>query len=84
MGCGRGEVIRLPEEEVVERLSRTTEEWPIANVHIPGYGRDQCMASHMSNHITIGYGDIVGALVATCLQIAIPTRVVPDTAETLA
>ena len=32
--------------------------WPIANVHIPGYGRDQLMATHMSNHITVGYGDI--------------------------
>jgi L-fucose isomerase-like protein len=83
MDCGRGEVIRLPEEEVKDRLSSTTEEWPIANVHIPGYDRDQCMASHMSNHITIGYGDILGELVATCLHLGIPTRVVRDTAETL-
>jgi L-fucose isomerase-like protein len=83
MDCGRGEVIRLPEAEVEDRLSRTTEEWPIANVHIPGYDRDQCMASHMSNHITIGYGNIVGELVATCLHLGIPTRVVRDTAETL-
>ncbi len=83
MDCGRGEVLLLSEAEVKDRLSRTTEEWPIANVHIPGYDRDQCMGSHMSNHITIGYGDIVGELVATCLQLGIPTRVVRDTAETL-
>lgn len=83
MDCGRGEVIQLPGSEVKGRLSRTTEEWPIANVHIPGYGRDPCMASHMSNHITVGYGDIVGELVATCLHLGIPTRVVSDTAETL-
>jgi L-fucose isomerase-like protein len=83
MDCGKGEVVQLPEPEVKDRLSRTTEEWPIANVYIPGYGRDQCMASHMSNHITIGYGDIVGELIAACLHLGIPTRVVGETAETL-
>lgn len=83
MDCGRGEVVRLPEEEVKDRLNRTTKEWPIANVHIPGYGRDQCMASHMSNHITIGYGDIAPELVATCLSLGISTRVTRATAEAL-
>jgi L-fucose isomerase-like protein len=83
MDCGTGEVIQLPEAEVKDRLSSTTEEWPIANVHIPGYARDQCMASHMSNHITIGYGDILGELVATCVQLGIPTRVARDAVETL-
>jgi len=83
MDCGRGEVVQLPAAEVKDRLGSTTEEWPIANVHIPGYDRDQCMASHMSNHITIGYGNIVEELVATCLQLGIPTRVLRDTAETL-
>jgi len=40
--------------EVNDRLKKTTSEWPIANVHIPEYERDQLMTSHMSNHITIG------------------------------
>ncbi|MBW2122339.1 MAG: hypothetical protein JRH07_10895 [Deltaproteobacteria bacterium] len=83
MDCGTGEVLELPEQEVRDRLEKTTAEWPIANVHIPGYGRDQCMASHMSNHITIGYGDILQELVATCLHLGIPTRVAGDVKATL-
>jgi len=83
MDCGTGEVIELPEEEVNDRLGSTTEVWPIANVHMPGYDRDQCMASHMSNHITIGYGDILQELIATCLNLGIPTRVAGDAKDTL-
>jgi hypothetical protein len=83
MDCGTGEVIHLPEQEVQDRLENTTAEWPIANVHIPGYGRDQCMASHMSNHITMGYGDILQELVAVCLYLGIPTRVAGNVKDTL-
>ena len=75
MDCGAGEVIELPDAEVADRLAKTTEEWPIANVHIPGYGRDQLMSSHMSNHIIICYGDILKELIATCLHLGISTRV---------
>ena len=78
MDCGVGEVLNLPRAEVEGRLKKTTSEWPIANVYIPGYERDQLMASHMSNHITIGYGDILQELIATCLSLGIPTRVVPS------
>jgi len=75
LDCGTGEVVQLPEDEIQDRLRKTTPEWPVANVHIPGYGRDQVMSSHMSNHITIGYGDILQELVATCLALGIPTRI---------
>jgi L-fucose isomerase-like protein len=75
MDCGTGEAVKLPAGEVQDRLARTTREWPIANVHIPGYGRDQLMASPMSNHIVMCYGDILQELVATCLELRIPTRV---------
>ena len=75
MDCGAGEVVEVAESDLNERLEKTNKEWPIANVHIPGYDRDQLMASHMSNHITIGYGDILQELVATCLHLGIPTRV---------
>lgn len=78
MDCGVGEVIDLPMSEVNERLQKTTKEWPIANVHIPGYGRDELMATHMSNHIVVGYGDILQELVATCLELGISTRVAGD------
>ncbi len=83
MDCGTGEVIELPEQEIGDRLEKTTPEWPIANVHIPGYDRDQCMASHMSNHITIGYGGILQELVATSLHLGIPTRVAGDIKDSL-
>ncbi len=83
MDCGTGEVIQLPEEEIGSRLQSTTAEWPIANVHIPGYDRDQCMASHMSNHITIGYGNILQELVATCLHLGISTRLAGQVKDTL-
>ncbi|MCP4639372.1 MAG: fucose isomerase [bacterium] len=83
MDCGTGEVIEMPDEEVQDRLDKTTPVWPIANVHIPGYGREQLMASHMSNHIVMGYGDILQELVATCLHLGIPTRVAGDVKNTL-
>ncbi|MBN2308621.1 MAG: fucose isomerase [Candidatus Hydrogenedentes bacterium] len=83
MDCGTGEVIAMPDEEVQNRLDATTPQWPIANVHVPGYGRDELMASHMSNHIVVGYGDILQELVATCLQLGIPTRVAGDARKAL-
>jgi L-fucose isomerase-like protein len=75
MDCGTGEVVELPEAELKERMDRTTPTWPIANVHIPGYGRDELMASHMSNHIVIGYGDILQELIATCRSLGMKVRV---------
>ncbi len=75
MDCGVGEVLALPEEEVEDRLRKTTRQWPIANVHIPGYSRDELMSTHMSNHIVIGYGDILEGFLATCLNLGIPVRV---------
>jgi len=78
MDCGTGEVVKLPEAEVQDRLNKTTPVWPIMNAHIPGYDRNECMASHMSNHITVGYGDILQELVSTCLNLGIPTRVCGD------
>jgi len=83
MDCGIGEVLPLDENEVQERLNKTTAEWPIANVHIPGYNRDQCMSTHMSNHITIGYGDILEELIATCTHLGIPTRIGGDVKDSL-
>jgi len=33
------------------------------------------MASHMSNHIVIGYGDILQELIATCRSLGMTVRV---------
>lgn len=78
MDCGTGEVVDLPDHEVQERLDKTTPVWPIMNAHLPGYGRNECMATHMSNHITVGYGDILGELAATCQHLGIRVRVAGD------
>ena len=83
MDCGTGRVLDLPAEEVKDRLKKTNAEWPIANVHIPGYDKDQLMSSHMSNHITIGYGNILQELIATCLHLGIPTRVAGEVRDRL-
>jgi len=84
MDCGLGEVIEMPEAEVRDRLERTTSIWPIANVHIPGYGRDELMSTHMSNHITMCYGNILPELVATCQYLEIPLAVAGDAGKALA
>lgn len=78
LDCGTGEVISMPPAEVQERLDKTTPVWPIANVHIPGYDRNEMMATHMSNHIVIGYGDVLDELLATCRHLGIKTRVAGD------
>jgi len=70
--CGHGEVQELPDEEVKRRLEKTTSVWPIANVWLPGYGRDELMSTHKANHITICYGDIVEELIAVSSEIGIP------------
>jgi L-fucose isomerase-like protein len=80
MDVGTGEVLELPEAEVRRRLRMTNEEWPIANVHIPGYGRDELMSTHKSNHITICYGDILAELTATARHLGIPVTLCGDAA----
>lgn len=81
MDCGIGEVVKLPEGEVQRRLSLTTKEWPIANVHIPGYDRDQLMSSHKSNHITICYGDILRELIAVAKFLGLDVNAVGNPGE---
>jgi hypothetical protein len=52
---GRGGVVELPEEETQRRWESTTEEWPISHTILYGVSRDDLMAKHKSNHITIHY-----------------------------
>ncbi len=83
MDCGTGEVLDMPEAEVQERLDKTTPVWPIANVHIPGYDRNELMATHMSNHIVIGYGDVLQEMVAACMELGFKVRVAGDARKQL-
>ena len=78
MDMGTGEVLDLPEDEVKRRLSCTSEEWPIANLYIPGYDRDQLMSTHKSNHITICYGNILQELASTAEKVGIEVSIIGD------
>jgi hypothetical protein len=53
---GRGNAVALPREETDRRLALTTPEWPIMHAVLHGVTRDQFMARHKSNHVTVAYG----------------------------
>lgn len=73
MHIGTGTAFELPKEEMQRRLDATTPEWPIMNVVLDGVGRDDLMAGHESNHITVAYvpkenlAEVTQAYVAMCL-----------------
>ncbi|MEM7392076.1 MAG: signal transduction protein [Verrucomicrobiota bacterium] len=52
---GSGEAFELPEEEFQRRLQGTTPVWPLMNCTLDGITRDDLMAGHQSNHITVAY-----------------------------
>ncbi|MCJ8294589.1 MAG: hypothetical protein MJK15_09300 [Colwellia sp.] len=52
---GTGEAFELPETEYQRRLDSTTPVWPLMNVTLDGINRDELMAGHQSNHITVAY-----------------------------
>lgn len=52
---GRGTVVELPAEETQRRLNATNREWPIMHAVLHGVSRDQLMARHMANHVTVVY-----------------------------
>jgi L-fucose isomerase-like protein len=83
MDMGTGEVVELPSAETQRRLQSTTKEWPVANVHIPGYDRDRLMSTHRSNHITICYGNILCELAAVAENLGIPVNVIGDARKVL-
>jgi hypothetical protein len=52
---GRGTVVSLPDEEIIQRWQSTTEQWPMMNAVLHGVTRDQMMARHKANHIQVVY-----------------------------
>ena len=54
---GTGTAVELPAAEFERRRKATTYEWPLLNCTLDGVGRDELMAGHQSNHITIAYVD---------------------------
>jgi L-fucose isomerase-like protein len=57
MHAGTGHAVELPDDEFERRRRATTYEWPLMNVVLDGLGRDDLMAGHQSNHITVAYVD---------------------------
>lgn len=53
---GLGQAVELPPAETARRLQATTPVWPILHAVLENVARDQLMARHRSNHITIAYG----------------------------
>lgn len=59
---GTGHAVELPEAEFQRRLQATTPQWPLMNCVLDGVSRNDLMAGHQSNHITVAYVD------ESCLQ----------------
>lgn len=57
MHVGTGRAVELPADEFERRRRATTYEWPLMNVVLDGVHRDDLMAGHQSNHITVAYVD---------------------------
>lgn len=73
MHIGTGTAFELPQEEFQRRLDNTTREWPLMNCVLDGVGRDDLMAGHQSNHISVAYvpeenlKEVVQAFIAQAL-----------------
>lgn len=73
MHIGTGTAVELPEAEFERRRKATNYEWPLLNAVLDGITRDDLMAGHQSNHLTLAYvaendlADVVKAFVAQAL-----------------
>jgi hypothetical protein len=54
---GTGSAVELPAAEFERRRRATSYEWPLLNCTLDGVGRDDLMAGHQSNHISVAYVD---------------------------
>jgi hypothetical protein len=52
---GRATAVELPAEETERRWNLTTPQWPIMHVRLHGVTRDQFMARHRANHVSVVY-----------------------------
>jgi hypothetical protein len=59
---GRATVVELPRAETERRWQITTPQWPIMHAVLHRVTRDQMMARHKANHLSVAYGaDAVSA-----------------------
>jgi hypothetical protein len=56
---GRATVVNLPREETERRWQMTTPQWPIMHAVLHGVTRDQMMARHKANHLSVAYAPTV-------------------------
>ena len=84
MQIGTGHAVELPEAEFERRRKATCYEWPLLNAVLDGMGRDDLMAGHQSNHVTIAYvdedklADVLKAFVAQAITQNIKVQVAGD------
>lgn len=52
---GLAKVITLPREETQARWNEVTKQWPMVSVITEGVSRDQFMARHRANHVSLAY-----------------------------
>lgn len=86
---GTGHAVELPAAEFERRRRATSWEWPLMNCSLDGVTRDQLMAGHQSNHITVAYvdeahvDDVLRAFVAQALTQNLRTHVAGTAREVL-
>jgi hypothetical protein len=86
---GTAHAVELSAAEFERRRRATTYEWPLLNCTLDGVGRDDLMAGHQSNHITIAYvdeaklQDVLRAFVAQAITQNIEVLVAGDAADLL-
>jgi len=89
MHIGTGTAVELPEAEFERRRRGTNYEWPLLNCVLDGVTRDDLMAGHQSNHVTLAYVDedklefVLQAFVAQALTQGIHVKVAGDAAQHL-
>lgn len=54
---GRATVVELPQAETQRRWQSTNPQWPIMHAVLHGVSRDQMMAKHRANHLSVAYGN---------------------------
>ncbi|MCZ7833643.1 MULTISPECIES: signal transduction protein [Atlantibacter] len=54
---GTGTAVELPEAEFERRRNATNYQWPLLNAVLDGVTRDDLMAGHQSNHLSLAYVD---------------------------
>ena len=70
---GTGTAVELPHDEFERRRRATNYEWPLLNAVLDGVSRDDLMAGHQSNHLSLAYveeevlSEVLNAFIAQAL-----------------